>query len=269
MNLGIGSYTYSWAVGVPGYSYPDRRMGVLELIDKAAELGVGVVQICDNLPLDRLNMDDLRELKRKADNHSIQLEVGTRGVEPEHIRKYLDIAAFLEARLLRVILHQADRRLTIEEAYTKIQQVLPDLEKRNIRLAIENHERHTTKELKQLITGLKHELVGICLDTVNSFGALEGPDQVIEELSPYMINLHYKDFTISRLEHMMGFQVTGCPAGQGMLQADRLKQHGKGNKDLSVILELWTPFSYDVENTLEKEDHWAKESIKYLKEWIR
>ncbi|NTW36601.1 MAG: hypothetical protein HGB17_10810, partial [Syntrophobacteraceae bacterium] len=50
MRLGIGSYTFPWAVGMPGHR-PAQPMTALDLLDKATQLGVGVVQICDNLPL--------------------------------------------------------------------------------------------------------------------------------------------------------------------------------------------------------------------------
>jgi sugar phosphate isomerase/epimerase len=59
--------------------------------------------------------------------------------------------------------------------------------------------------------------VGICLDTVNSFGALEGPEAVLEARLPYTINLHVKDFVIRRHTHQMGFGIEGAPAGEGRL----------------------------------------------------
>ena len=54
MQLGISSYTFSWAVGIPGYPQPLQPLTALALLDRASELGVGVVQIADNLPLDAL-----------------------------------------------------------------------------------------------------------------------------------------------------------------------------------------------------------------------
>ena len=51
MQLGISSYTYTWAVGVPG-SMPPKPLSAYDLVDKAFNLGLGVVQIADNLPLE-------------------------------------------------------------------------------------------------------------------------------------------------------------------------------------------------------------------------
>ena len=58
---------------------------------------------------------------------------------------------------------------------------------------------------------------GVCLDTVNSFGALEGPAVVVEALAPLAVNLHVKDFVVTRHSSQMGFTVEGRPAGQGSL----------------------------------------------------
>ena len=77
--LGISSYTYAWSIGVPGHPVPDP-LSVLGLLDKAVALGVGVVQIADNLPLDRMPTESLERLKRSAEDREVQIEVGARGV---------------------------------------------------------------------------------------------------------------------------------------------------------------------------------------------
>lgn len=51
MNIGISSYTYTWGVGVPGYSSIENPLTPIDLIRRAFELGVQVVQLCDNTPL--------------------------------------------------------------------------------------------------------------------------------------------------------------------------------------------------------------------------
>ena len=65
---------------------------------------------------------------------------------------------------------------------------------------------------------------------------------------------------------MLGFTVTGCPAGQGMLNVPwllgEIRTHGRCQ---SAILELWTPPADTVEETVAREAAWADESLAYLK----
>ena len=101
--LGISSYSFVWAAGVRGYPPPPNPLTPLGLLDKAAKLGVRVVQIADNLPLDQLPETELESLLGRAQSLSIELELGTRGIQAEHLRRQLQLAARLGARLLRVV----------------------------------------------------------------------------------------------------------------------------------------------------------------------
>lgn len=272
MHIGISSYTYTWAVGVPGYPSIESPLTAVDLIRRAYELGVEVVQICDNIPLHHLSQSQLSEIKQEADRLGISLEIGTRGVGAEHLMKYLDIASCLNSELVRVILEKNGGSIAIEEAADQIKKVLPQFEDKGIYIAIENHERHKASELVHLIKKLDSPFVGICLDTVNSFGALECPREVIETLAPYTINLHFKDFIIRRLDHKMGFEILGSPAGKGMLDIQFIMDTlGQFEQRLSpnLILELWTPYEKSIEATVKKEERWAEISIKYLKEWFK
>jgi 3-oxoisoapionate decarboxylase len=266
MEIGISTYTYTWSIGVPGYETPKEPMSAVDLLKQANKMGIQLVQLCDNLPLHNLSADELEALKNTSEELNIKLEVGTRGVEPEHLRKYLSIAKFLKSDILRIILQKNGGYVHIEEAFTLINEVLPEFEAEGICIAVENHERHKVTELETLVSKLNSEYVGICLDTVNSFGALEGPEYVIKTLAPYTVNLHVKDFEIKRLDHMMGFKVTGTPAGSGMLDMKLVSAElSKYGKDVDAILELWTPYTNSVEETIAKEREWAEQSIEYLK----
>ena len=64
---------------------------------------------------------------------------------------------------------------------------------------------------------------------------------------------------------MLGFSVTGCPAGEGRLDVDGiLGELGKHRKDPNLILELWTPFSGTIEETISIEEEWAAKSVRFL-----
>jgi sugar phosphate isomerase/epimerase len=109
----------------------------------------------------------------------------------------------------------------------------------------------------------------VCLDTVNSFAALEPPEVVVRTLAPYTVNLHVKDFDVVRVGHQLGFSIEGKPAGKGRLDIpwtiEYLKSKGR---DPNAILELWTPYAGTVELTIAREEEWAAESMRYLREII-
>ncbi len=65
MKSGIGSWCYAWAIGRPGHP-PKQPMGAIDLLHKAAELGVSVVQVADNLPLDQLPSAELDAFGQRA-----------------------------------------------------------------------------------------------------------------------------------------------------------------------------------------------------------
>jgi hypothetical protein len=109
------------------------------------------------------------------------------------------------------------------------------------------------------------------LDTVNSFGALEGPEFVIDTLAPYVVNLHVKEFVIYRASHMLGFIIEGAPIGKGRLNVSWLLNTlstRQRERDFNAVLELWTPPDANIDDTIAKETAWAVESVAYLRQFI-
>src|SRR5690606_3569107 len=107
--------------------------------------------------------------------------------------------------------------------------------------------------------------LGCCMDTVNSFSALDAPDRVISDLMPYLVNLHIKDFDITRIDHQMGFVVLGKPAGYGKLNIPQLFEAMRSNgRKANAILELWPPYQGSVEKTVALENEWLEQSLEYL-----
>jgi sugar phosphate isomerase/epimerase len=116
-----------------------------------------------------------------------------------------------------------------------------------VKLALENHDRFDSRTLAAIVVELGTEHAGVCLDTVNSFGALEGPAIVVPTLAPYTLSLHVKDFTVRRPPHQMGFVVEGCAAGAGRLDLPWiLGVLRAAGRDVNAILETWvTPGPLD------------------------
>ena len=265
MQLGISSYTFPWAVGMEGYQ-PARSLTAFDLLDYAFENEIHFLQIGDNLPLHLLTEDELLLLKHSADNNKITLQVGTRGLVTEHIHCYLSIAKTLNSSFLRVVIDDNNFKPPVTEVIQTIRWLLPDLKQSGIYLAIENHDRFTAEILKTIIEQTDRGIVCICLDTANSFGAGQSIKEVAQILSPYVINLHVKDFIINRELHKMGFTIQGCPAGDGLLDIPWLIDKFSNHPKCSVAtLEVWSNPEETLEKTLQKEKAWVEKSIQYLK----
>lgn len=268
--LGLGTYGVAWAMGVPGYDQPAAPMDAFGLLRFADDLGLRLVQIADNLPLHTLTETQRRALRDEAQKRGIAVEVGTRGIQTDHLRQYLEIAKVFNSSLLRVVVDTKEHHPSPEEVVSLIRVVLPELEAAGITLAIENHDRFKVKQLAGIIQALNSPRVGICLDTVNSFGALEGSEVVVDTLGCYVVNLHVKEFVVKRAGHAMGFEITGRPAGQGMMNVPWLldKLDGFG-RSYNAIIEAWLPMQITIEETVLVEERWARESVRYLRQYIK
>jgi sugar phosphate isomerase/epimerase len=264
MRTGISSWTYPWAVGVPGHPAPPFT--ALDLVTRAAGLGVGVVQIGDNLPLHELPPEELAALRARADESGIAVEVATRGVEPWRLRQYLAIAQILGARLLRTLTRCNGPCPDLRQIASWLKEALPEFESAGVSIALENYELHSACELASLIDRVGSGFLGVCFDTANSLGALETPAQAAETLAPYVINVHVKDFVIERIDTQMGYVVRGSPAGNGRMNLplllEKIDRHGRRP---NLILEQWPPFTETVLRTISLESEWAAQGVRFLK----
>jgi sugar phosphate isomerase/epimerase len=267
VKLGISSYTYTWTIGIPGI-LPASSFTYKDLLGKANELDVELLQVADNLPLDRLNDDELADFNRAASEQCIKLEAGARRMTESGLEKYIHIAEVIHSPILRYVIDGPSFTPGFDYIVKIIRNALPALKENNIVLALENYERLKASDFARIIEKIGSDHVGICLDSVNSMGGGEGLETVVEMLGPMTVNLHIKDFTIKRLDHKMGFLIEGLPAGDGMLNLPWILEH-ISKRCQSAILELWTPPEKKLKDTIVKEDEWAKRSILFLKNVIK
>jgi len=263
MRSGISSFTYTWAVGVPG-NIPDHPMTASDLLRTAVRLGAECVQIADNFPLHELSDVHLKDLARFSDELDVPIEVGTRGLHPDNLKRYLNIATIFKSPILRMVISSRDFDPSLDEIHGIIKDFIPELESRKIILAIENYEKFSLHDFVAMKEKAGSEYVGICLDTVNSMGAGEGLDAVIEHLAPLTVNLHIKEFIVRRIDQQMGFVIEGAPLGKGMLPLQKILERIP-DRCQSAILEQWVPPEKTMGKTIEKEAEWAEEGIEYLK----
>lgn len=265
--LGLGSYGVAWSIGVPGFPPPSAPLDAHGLLALAASLGLGVVQIADNIPLHTFNDAALARLRHDAEARGVTIEVGIRGSQPDHLARCIDLAAYFASPILRVVVDSANDHPTPDEVVWRVRAVLPKLEACGVVLAVENHDRFRAQTLADIMTALDSAHVGICLDTVNSFGVLEGPAVVLDALARFVVNLHIKEFIIRRAAHNMGFTISGAPAGEGMLDVpwllDRLHR-----RSFNAIIETWLDPLESPDMTAAREQEWVRASVTYLRTLI-
>ncbi len=262
MKLGISSYTYGWAVSA-------GLLDAQQLIDRASAFGVRVLQLCDNLPPETWSPDRIEQTVAAARDRGITLELGARGCRPADLRRDIAIARAINSRIMRLVLDTADDEPAISEAIARLKSVQSELTDAGVTLAIENHDRFPAAVLLRIVEVLDAPCYGICLDTVNSFGAMEGPAVVVKTLRARVVNLHLKDFAVVRHSYLQGFSVEGRPLGDGTLDVPWLLDQLAGRADnLSGIVELWTPPESTTEKTVEKEARWAEQSVRTARQWI-
>ena len=263
MKLGLSSYTFGWAVGVPG-QMPARLFDENGLLDQCREHGVKLLQVGDNLPLHDFTTTRLTRLADRAARAGVQLEVGARGLTIQRVADYAAIARRLGAKLIRYVIDDAGYHPDPKTVTSLLREVAPLLG--GLTLGLENHDRFPATTLRAMIEAAGGDRIGVCLDTANSLGAGEGLDAVVQELGPLTVNLHIKDFNIARVPHQMGFTVEGRPAGSGFLNVPRLlEQLAPHGRCQTAVLELWTPPEPKLEDTIAKEAAWAGQSLQYLK----
>jgi sugar phosphate isomerase/epimerase len=265
MPLGLSSFAVAWAVGMPGH-VPDRPLTALGFLDLAAGLGLRRVQCCENLPLHRLDAGGLDAFAERAGQHGIQVELGTRGLDPDTLRCYLDLALRFASPIVRLVVDVPGDEPPPRQAVARLRPTVARFRDAGVRLALENHGRFKSVTLAQIVEELGPDAVGICLDTVNSFAALEGPEVVVEVLGPHALSVHVKDFVVRRAEHQMGLVIEGRPAGQGQLNIPWLLAALRvEERRLHPMLESWLPPGPTWAETVARERRWLEESVAYLR----
>ena len=265
MQLGISTYSFPWRIGIKNFT-PPTPLTPHELLQYAAEKNIRFVQFGDNYPLHTLSPDQLDELKMQANRLRVHIQVGARKLTVDNILLYIPIALQLQTDFIRIVIDDEDYFPTESAVIEIINRLVPYLQRTQLVLAIENHDRFPVQTLKNIIESTNRDHVAICLDTANSLGAGEGLGEVLAVLAPYTINLHIKDFIVERLNHKMGFRISGCIAGTGILDIpsliSKLDKYGRCH---SAILELWSDPGSTMEETIEKEALLVEKSINYLK----
>jgi sugar phosphate isomerase/epimerase len=199
--IGLGTYAFFW-------QHSDRVPRPLSLIgafEATRELGVDLFQICDYAPLERMTDAELADAARAARDLGLTIELGTKGIEPGHLARFLQLAEVFGARLVRGMLYGPDSRPTLAEAEQHLRGALPAYEAADVTLALETYEQVATADLVGLVDSFGSPHLGICHDPGNVVARLERPRDAVELAAPLVANVHAKDFAFARQDGWVGF----------------------------------------------------------------
>jgi 3-oxoisoapionate decarboxylase len=267
--LGLSSWAYYWATSLL-HSEQLGGMSAFELVERTAELGLEVVQLCETVPLTNWSADCLDQLRQFARERNVAIELGVRSLDPLVLCDHLEIAARLDARVLRIVPWSGSptrELLQTSQLTHMVEPMIPICEARDISLAIENHFDIADQDLANWLTWLNHPWVGACLDTANSTGFLKEPLDTAKRLAPYVISVHLKDYVVQK--QSKGYRISGVPLGKGWLDASAIMDAVRqGGRQPNVLLELWTDEGESPEATIAKEDAWVRESIAFARDQL-
>jgi sugar phosphate isomerase/epimerase len=218
MRIGLDSYSFRYAAGIWGWQGGGRLLPQ-DYLRIAGELGLAGVHFADLRHFESLDAPYLASLRGEAEAAGLYLELGTGGTDPDHLGEALRAAATLGSPVLRTFAgafrwHSEMRAAeVVAHAVQDLREVVPEAERLGVRIAIENHLDLLTKELLDLLRAVDSDYLGVCLDTGNAFGLLEGPLAAAEALAPYTFTTHLKEFRVTLRRE--GLVLRGAPLGQG------------------------------------------------------
>ncbi|SDD94544.1 sugar phosphate isomerase/epimerase family protein [Auraticoccus monumenti] len=258
MTIGLGTYAFFWQ----WHGTASEPLGLVDMINKTAGWDVDLFQVCDYPLIETYDAEALAALHRHAAERGVELELGTRGITPEHLTRYLRTAEALGVTLVRSMIG-ADE---LDQAARLLEQVVPAYQAAGVTLALETYEQIPSAELVRVVEEVGSPALGICLDPGNSVARLELPTATVELTAPHVRSIHVKDFTFSRRDGWVGFTFAGCPLGEGLLDHQHLVGTVRPDeRGINQVVEHWLPWQGDSATTIQTEDQWTVHNLSYLR----
>jgi sugar phosphate isomerase/epimerase len=260
--IGLSSYAFFWQLS----DRVSEPLSIHQALERTAALNVNLFQICDYAPLESMNDAELKDVRATADSLGISLELGTKGIRPEHLRRFLHTAGILGSPLLRTMFNVPGHTPNAQEAVEIFKEVLPTFEAAGVKIALETYEQVPTSQVLEVIRSVDSAYLGICSDPANTVAGLEMPRDVIDAVAPYVLNMHVKDFAFSRKQGWVGFTYSGAPLGEGLLDYDYMvRQIRPKERNINQIIEHWLPWQASEQETIRIENQWTQQSLNFLR----
>ncbi|WP_377890370.1 sugar phosphate isomerase/epimerase family protein [Alkalihalobacillus sp. R86527] len=264
MKIGLSTYAFFWQWS----ELANKKLSLKEMMNETKKYGGDVFQICDYPAIEEMNDEELADIASYARSLGLELELGTRGIHPAILKRYLALAKKLNVPMLRSMYFSKDfTPANLDQAVQWIEEVLEDFQQAGVTLGLETYEQIKTDQLVDLIKRIDQPYVGICLDPANTVASLELPKDVIDKTASYVVNLHVKDFAFTRNQGWVGFYYSGAPLGKGLLDFNYMYRTvlNKSKKEFNTIIELWVNFEETIEKTIQVEKEWIETSMDYVR----
>lgn len=290
--LGMHSYTLhlsgfgeSWGFQEYGETHAfEKAMTFDDLLDLAVEVGLDVLHIT-LVDLDNdTSPEHLAEVKRKAEEHGLELELNVSFNAPSDprvnatVEEALNVGHAIGAKLVKFSLDTEHPEKSSHscmcpevvaqlcDRYEEFKKNIPLMEKYGMQVSIENHCDTFADEVIWLVTKLAHPLIGACCDTINSLMLMEGIEECVRKMAPYVNCVHFCDNRV--FADPDGTHSLGTAIGQGNVDCEKIMQilRAEAPEELDTIdLEIELPLSgYSIEEGRELEIKGLRESCEYM-----
>ncbi|KEJ93066.1 sugar phosphate isomerase/epimerase family protein [Synergistes jonesii] len=291
IKLGMHTYTLhlsglgeSW--GFAGAYAFEKYIDLMQLMDLSVEWGLDGLHVT-NVDLESLAPSRLMEVKAAAEAHDLYLEYNVSFNAPSDprvnstVRDALLNGKAIGAELVKFSLdierphpvygscmHPVVMR-QLAARYDEFKANLSLMDELGLQIAIENHCDTYADEVIWLIKQLNHPKVGACLDTINSFVVMEGPEACVEKMAPYATCCHFCDNKI--VVDPDGTHSIGVAIGQGDIDCVRVMNLLREKAPLDrITFEVEYEIGRDsLEVAREKEIQACKDSIAYLRNVLK
>jgi sugar phosphate isomerase/epimerase len=225
-------------LGIDLFSIRSQNWTPIEYLDYCAKQQAKVVHFSEVRFIGNLESENLKRVRRHAEQLGIELEIGMRSICPtskmfdasagtadEQLARMIDAAVTVGSKIVRAVLGSSDDRkpgplsLHMESLVQVLRRVRSRAMDAGVKVAIENHAGDMqAHELKTVIEEAGRDFVGACLDSGNPLWTLEDPHVTLETLHPYVLTSHVRDSAVWRVPE--GAAVAWTRMGEGNVRID-------------------------------------------------
>ena len=213
MLLGLETFSYYLA-------FATGKMDIFDFIYQAKALGLDGVQInMEGEAWGHLGDDSpehLKKVKTLCDKLGLFIDLDACGTDPSNLLRYLEICTKLGVDRLRTYSSfGGDVQLEMQKAIRDFKAVAADFDRAGVRIAYENHEFESSKDILDVISAVASPVVGAHIDNGNAMMMWEDPVSAVRNMSPKAVSTHFKDHLVIDMGGTP--MIVGVPLGAGTI----------------------------------------------------